>query len=380
MFSTPDSQTYLDVADWMENGTDTESIAKRPILFPIIILISSKIGGIYGIWFLQFIFWLISANLIFLTIKKLTDNIYFSYAGALLFITNLSLISLTFHALTEVTTTFVLSFLGYFIVTNFSSFKNVRFIHGLILFLVLLTIIKPVFYLPLLFTLLMPLPFFYWRKYKENPKKLLNLLLILFPLFLQLGIMKTKYGEFKVSKIASITLTDYLLTQGIEKIDGTDPETANEKANSLSPSEQRKYLMENFSVYFDLFFSNVKSNIKAFSTFLLYPAGKENIPMANFMLEMNSYYYKIHQIFLLLTIILLVILIRKKDLGNLIILILFSSLTAYYIFTTGVSTYQGDRLTLAAISIWIPLYLFILFHLTSMISSFILKRKNKIAP
>jgi hypothetical protein len=248
MFSTPDSKTYLDVADWVETGTDSKSISTRPILFPILILISSKIGGIYGIWFLQFIFWLLSANLIFITIKKLTDNIYFSYAGSLLFITNLSLISLTLHALTEVTTTFALSFMAYFIATNLSAFKNLRFIHGLILFLALLTIIKPVFYLPLLFTLLVPLPIFYWRKYKKNPKKLLNLLLILFPLFLQMGIMKAKYGEFKVSKIASITLTDYLLTQGIEKIEGTDPETANEKANSLSPSEQRKYMMENFSV------------------------------------------------------------------------------------------------------------------------------------
>jgi hypothetical protein len=178
-----------------------------------------------------------------------------------------------------------------------------------------------------------------------------------------MGIMKAKYGEFKVSKIASITLTDYLLTQGIEKIEGTDPETANEKANSLSPSEQRKYMMENFSVYFDLFFSNIKSNIKAFSTFLLYPAGYENIPMANYMLEINGYYFKIHRIFLFLTFILFVILLRRKEYNNLIILFIFSSLTAYYILTTGVSTYQGDRLTLASISIWIPLYAFILHHL-----------------
>jgi len=376
MFASPDSQSYMDVANWIEDGTESNSISIRPVLFPLLLLFTSKIGGIYGIWLMQFLFWILTANLIFLTIKKLTQNIYFSSAGTLLFITNLSLISVTLHALTEVTTAFLLSYFTFFIAHNLHQTKSLKFIHTILFLLVILTLIKPVFYLPLLFTILIPLPIFYFKKYKENPKKMANLILILLPLFIQIGIIKIKYDEFKVSKIASITLTDYLLTQGIEIIEGKNYETANKKANSLSPSEQKKYILQNSSDYIEIFFSNVKSNITAFSTFLIYPIGYENISMAKYMIEMNSYYFLFHQIFIFLTIILFLLFIQRKEYEKLLILFVFSALTAFYILTTGISTYQGDRLVLSSISIWIPLYAFILHDLIRISISYYKNRTN----
>lgn len=377
MFASPDSRSYLDVANWMENGTDSEHVGVRPFLFPLFILFSSKIGGIFGIWMMHFIFWLTAVNFIFLTIKKLTEKYVFAYLGSVIFIINLSVISLTLHALTEISTIFLLSLLAYFITTYKNDFRNLRFIHGIILFLTILTVIKPVFYLPLLFTLFLVLPVIYFKKYTENPKKTTYILLILIPLFIQLGIMKSKYDEFTVSKISSQTFAYYLLAQGIEKIEGLEPAVAMEKSKNMSSAERKEYLMDHFSVYSNLFVKNIEGNISTISTFLLYPEGYENIPMAKFMEKTNKIYLKIHYLFVLLMTILFILFLRSKDYANLILLLIFAALASYYIVSTGISFYQGDRLVLSSIAIWIPLYFFTLnLLLEKIISSFRNRNSN----
>lgn len=241
LFSTPDSKTYLDVALWLKDGIDSGSISTRPVLYPVILLVSMKLGGGYGIWFIQLLFWFLTVNFTFLSVKRLTGKSIYAYISAFIILSNLSLIVLTLHALTEVSITFLLSVMLYFISKNKERYKEIHFIHGCLFFLVLMTIIKPVFALPLYATLLLILPVFYFKKYLKSLKSIIILLLILLPLFTQLTIMKVKYNEFKVSMISSNTLNSFLFSQGMKRIENIEREEAKHKAYSLSPKERMNY-------------------------------------------------------------------------------------------------------------------------------------------
>ena len=100
MFSTPDSLSYLNVSKWIETGNVTNSIEIRPFLFPLLLFICLKIGY-FTIWFLHLIFWIISYNLIYQTVVSITNNKIYSVLPVLIFVTNISLIVISFHALTE---------------------------------------------------------------------------------------------------------------------------------------------------------------------------------------------------------------------------------------------------------------------------------------
>ncbi len=105
MFSTPDSISYLNVSKWIDTGKISNSIVIRPFLFPLILFFCLKIGYL-TIWCFNLILWIISYNLIYLTVIIITKNKKYAVLSTLIFITNISLITMSFHALTELTATF----------------------------------------------------------------------------------------------------------------------------------------------------------------------------------------------------------------------------------------------------------------------------------
>ena len=211
MFSTPDSQTYYDVVNWFEHHVDSKSVSTRPLLYPLLLWLTSKIGGFYALWVVHIIFWLLSVNFTFLTIKHLTKNNFFALFGAIIMLSNLSLIVFTFHALTEVTTVLLLSVMLFFVVRKIEQFRSLQFFQTCLFFMVLLTVLKPTFSIPLLILLFIIFPFFYLKEYLKSPLKFLQFGLILVPLIIQISIIYTKYGQLKVSLIGSKTLTLYIV-------------------------------------------------------------------------------------------------------------------------------------------------------------------------
>ena len=76
MFSTPDSISYLNVSKWIDTGKISNSIVIRPFLFPLILFFCLKIGYL-TIWCFNLILWIISYNLIYLTVIIITKNMPF---------------------------------------------------------------------------------------------------------------------------------------------------------------------------------------------------------------------------------------------------------------------------------------------------------------
>ena len=358
MFSTPDSLTYLDVARWIEGGPVNESLSIRPILYPGLILLTSKIHAVYGLWLLQLSLWLLTINFVFHAIRNITGSSLSAYFGAAIVLSNISLIALTRHALTEVTTTFLLSLLVFFVVRNKQRMQELSFFHGFVLLLAALTILKPLFFIPLLFTLIVILPFFYLKQYNLSPSRLLVLLLVLTPLFAQLTIMKLNFGAISVSQIGPRTVNDYLFTQGAQLIERVSWEQAGELVNASSYRKKIDYFSRHKNIYWSLFIINLSGNVQSYPTTLSLPGETRHHAFTSFMLQLNKTYYYIHLFFILPILLLAYFFFRDNNHAGLMILLGLSSMTAYYIVITGISFWQGDRLVLPAIGIWPVLYVF----------------------
>jgi len=361
-FSTPDSKTYLEVANWISGGENTDSIAIRPILYPLILLVLKEIGGVDALFFFHTILWFFIINYTFLTVKRLTKKIVFAYLGAFIVASNLSLISMTYHGLTEVWTAFLLTVLLYFIVKYKKAYKSLDFIQGILLVLVLLTITKPVFQIPLYIFLFIILPVFYGKKLLKSIPKIVTLLVILIPLFIQLSIVNKKSGNITVSTIKTKALVNYFIPQGIIQIESIDRKQALIKAKSLTVGERNTFIFSNKRKYFTLFFLNIKNNIKGYPTFLNYPKGYSQKTFSNYMLSMNNIIYGLHLIFIFPILFMIYDFFKERKTQETIISIILSLLLWYYLITTGVSYWQGDRLVLPSISIWACLYPFTMFY------------------
>lgn len=375
MFYTPDAKSYQDVALWLKGGGLTESVGMRPLLYPLLILTSSFLGGVKAIWLVQFIFWWLSLIFIFNAIKQSTQKYVLAYLGTLVMMCNLSLIALTYHGLTEVSTVFVTSYFIWWLTHEKDHINTLSFIHRFVLFLVILTLIKPVFAIPLLGVVIFVIPLFYRRKYFNHPKKIWMLLMILLPILVQIAIVKINFNQTKVSIIGQKTMTEYLVAQGIQKIEQIDRATAIEKSKSLSSSEQMEYLKTHSTVYFDCFLDNVETNIKGTPTYLLYPEHYANIPLSEFMLDYNEKSLFVHQIFVWIVLVALVILLMIGERIDFLVLLITFSIGAYYILATGISFFQGDRLTLPAITFGVFTYTVATNHLIDQITKLIHQRK-----
>jgi hypothetical protein len=361
---TPDSWTYFSTSNEFYKFSETGYSNIRPFLYPLIILIVFKVSGVIGLWLLQFLFWTISINLIYLSIKRITNNKILGFTGSLILALNMTYLVLTFHALTETTTIFLLSCLIYFVSLNAMKINTLKFFHGCLLILVLLALVKPLFYLLVLLMLCIILPIFYLKIYIKKPKRLLLLTLIIIPLLVQVTLMKVKYDTFSFSPIGSIGFNYYLFAQGVERVEGISLDAARVKIKDMPLSDELSFVLQNKMLYADLYFQNMKANIKAVPCFLLFPGGFPSVGIAKYMLIVNSIYYYIHIIFIIPILVSFYSVYRRKDMNYYLILMVFSWFLICYMFLTLPIIFgEGDRYVLIAQPLWVFLYALVLNYL-----------------
>lgn len=355
MFSTPDSNSYLNVSEWINTGKISNSIIIRPFLFPLILFICLKIGYL-TIWYFNLILWIISYNLIYLTVINITKNKKYAVLSTLIFVTNISLITISFHALTELTATFLISLFCYILVKSRFTENKIKLFHFLIITLIILSLIKPVFiYFTIFFGLFMLIKG-YLNIYFHKPKLLFLLILITSPLILQISINKTLFNTFSISKIGNQTITDYFLSDGIIHLKKKNRNDARKIARNMNKNEKIELLMNNKFLYFKIFKNNVIENIRSSSNFLNYPKGSINPKMYNYMTTLNKLYFKLHLSFAFLVPISIILMLKNKKKELLFITTIMYSIIVFILFTSGVSNRQGDRLVLPSIGCWTALY------------------------
>jgi predicted DNA repair protein MutK len=108
LFSSPDSLGYRDVGDWLFRAipNSVESV-HRPFLYPLLLGGALRIGGNPAIWALNLVLWFGTVNVTAAATWRMTAR---PLLGAIVFLvlaTNVSLIVLSFQALTELTVAFL---------------------------------------------------------------------------------------------------------------------------------------------------------------------------------------------------------------------------------------------------------------------------------
>jgi len=359
LFSTSDSMTYLNVTNWILGHSDFGSTRTRPILYPFILLVFYKGFGTFGIWGLQFLCWLFSINLVAIAITKWTGKQMYGFIGASLMALNFTFLFLTFHALTEILTVFLIAILVYFISVTIDRVRDFSFFQGCLLILVLLAILKPLFYLVVLFLLLVIFPVFYFRKRFLSTKNLIISMLILSPLILQITIMKTKYGSLNVSDIGSNTFRDYFYADGLHIINNISYENAVKLAQQETPHERIKKILAHKALFMGLYFVNLKSNIA--SEPILINFSNPHKTLYRITSIGNRVIFFLHLFFLIPVLLTLIRTYKRRQYDYFISLVVLAILLYIILITSGISFWQGDRLVLPGLPLWIPLYLLV-FH------------------
>jgi len=360
MFSTHDAKSYLNVVFWIEGNSLGHSTLVRPFLFPLLLMIVYNLGGAIGVWVLHFLFWIASINLVFRAINNITKSAILSYFFSLLIVLNITYIVLTLHALTEVTTTFLLSIMVYYIFTHYTKIKELKFFHTCLIIIVCLTVIKPIFIGVLLVMLLVILPSIYFKQLTRQPIKIVLLLIILLPIFTQVSIMKTKHNYWGISKVGSIALDNCLMAQGVRQIeDINDRRLSIREAKTID--NRALFLMKNIKVYAKIYLTNIKRNINAVPVFLSWPEGVKHDKLNSFMKKMNSFYLLLHLFFILPLIWTLIKTYKNKKYDEFLMLLGISLLMYYYLLASGISSTQGDRLSIPMLTVWPALYAYVIY-------------------
>lgn len=370
-FATPDSKTYYEVGKWLYDGTPTEYLSIRPFLFPFILYSSISFLGIKGYFVFQFIFWLGSANLLFATLNKLFHNTVISAIGIVLLVSNLSFVMITFHALSEVFVMFLITFFIFMLTHWIDNTRKDKAMLLMLFVLVLLTVTKPVFFYFAVLSAIIIIPIlFYKYKYYKKSGKMLKLFLIFIPLFFQMGIMKVNYNTFNVSTIGSETFKLYLFQRSYAIENNLNTQIAIEKVRKMSDPEVIAYILEHKISFIKTYFLNLKENIHAYSPpYLEY---KRNINTGGiiyegnagkYMYALNSIYYYLHIVVFFAVLFKIIRIFYKKEFNNWnICLVVLSFIFYSFLFSNAISCFEGDRLTLPTLPIWIVLYSMLVFQ------------------
>lgn len=357
-----DSKTYFNAGEEFFLLAEQGDSITRPFLYPVFLRGCFAIGGSWLVFILQSLFWIISGNLIYLGIKQITSKLLFRIAAVILYAVNISLITYTFYGLTESITVLLLSILTYYTTKTLQSGLTIEYALKIVLLLSLLTVIKPLFQHPtLFFTLFVIIRFF--KQFIVTKKRIVMLLLAISPIVLQVTVMKLKYDKFQISTISERTMNNYLLAQGVREIQGiSDVKRSQEIVQKMKPAEKRSYLMNHRNVYLKLYLNNIADNVTGYKSSVIAPPGYDITKQQNVMSRYNETLFSVSRYFLLLFILISVVdFFRKRMFSNWQQLTI-GLLLYYIVFASGISFWQGDRLVVFAIPLWITLYCLLLIR------------------
>lgn len=361
MFSTPDSNDYLAVGNWIFEQKETIQTKLIPFLFPLLLKVLIIIGGVTAVWFFQFLLWAGSINFLFLSVKNIS-NTYLAYIGAFLISVNLSYIALTLHALSDVTAAFVISWLIFCITRNSFDFKKVQCFYIIILFFSILSVLKPIFFPILILCVTVIFPLFYLKRFLRDTRKYL-LPVVLTPVIIQFSIMIFKHHTFSLSTKGSFTLNQYFFAQGYA-------ETENISIDEVKPAIKDKsfgfmffYMLNHPKIFCSKFFDNiVMGNLKGSPTFLTYPPEYKHPVFYGIMKKLNNLFFLLHLLFILPCLFMIFYSVKRR-LSLVKPFLFFYALFWYLVLIMGIAFWQGDRYTITIQPIWIIIYSIVICQL-----------------
>lgn len=359
MFAFPDARSYLGVGNWLFGNDYTEEVtywlSVRPFLYPLIVLSCLSLGGYKALLFCHFVFWILAFLFVYKSIKMMS-NTRAACIGSFFYLCNFSTILATYHALTETAILMLFSFLIYLVVKNRAELFHLKTFHKVLFVLVLMVLIKPVFSIPM-FTLLAIGLMLHFKKYWKVPKRFFLLLLILIPILVQMSFIKYNYDKFTVSVISGDTIKLYLMAQSYAASEeAMDLSEARLEFRKIKDEDYKTWIMDHPGIIYENYKNNLGNNIQAYPVFLAYPEELTYKPLK--LLTENIYFllFRLHKFMFYFSIPVLIFLFIRLERKEAFVFLIGAAFLAYFILTTGVSFYQGDRLVLPSWGVTIILY------------------------
>lgn len=355
-----DSRSYRDVGEWLFGRSDITSIDHRPWLYPLFLGLARTLfgGGAESVmWVLQFLMWLASGALIYLSLQSATRSTVLGMLGAAFFFSHPSPLILTFHGMTETLNMLLIAAFCWVLTTSMPN----RMYYAILL-IALATVTKPIY---LLFLILIVLYVIvqYQRstpqsgsvdKQGSRVRQIGVVALLLLPIWIQLLLSTIAVGKPTLSTIGSYTFKNYLVADVYLRTEGTEWRDTMKLIEDWDFRQQLSYLWDHQRMTLLTVRSHlIDSNLLTGSFFAL-GAGNR---LREFSININMFAAYLH--LLMLPLVLYYLLSAKyKDHKETIALLYICFVLQF--LTSGISTGQEDRLMITALPLWIVAYLLVL--------------------
>ena len=341
VFSSHDSVQYHAVADWIFGARDrpVAASAGRPFLYPLLLGLAERIGGLRGIWLLNVLFWFSMLNVAAAATYRFVKSQWASAIVFLVLATNASLIVLTFKGLTEITTVALLAVWMYGL-SHLTRQPTPSQVAWVLLPVALLVVVKPQF--ELLLAVVAVVLIVAIVKSPARGLAAVVFVVCLIPVAIQLASMAYFNNYFGLSTVGESTLRGYYLPR-IEVAIGQSSTITEGRLRIalLSNAEVARFVLNHFGDAVIVFVTSLKENLLAGSGFVQGHARLSAVIRAT-----QAVYFVLQ---LVLVPLAAAALWLKRD-GRLALL----CVAIVNVFLAGGFTFnQGDRIMIIALPLWL---------------------------
>ncbi len=368
LWLTPDSHSYREVADWLSGQSDFAacawSAAARPLGYPLFLAVC-RAGGDLGLVGSQLALWLAGQVLLLRLLRERIGDTPVTAGLLLLSVICVSPLALAFTGLSETLALF-LQMAALFAAHRFERHGRAETLILTALLLALGATVRPAGWVPWAAVSLAGAAYFINRK---GSRWVLALVAAGAPVFAQLVLMRTEFGVTQLSIIGEITLDRYLLARTDALIQQENPGLCREKreALSLAPLRQagrpegvaqyakyvdeqlKDYMHNSFGWVLRAYGESLQENFRSESSLFYLPHLRP--VLINVSRWQNQFFSYAGLLGGLATWLgLCVITWLRGDIwpARHWLKLLVAGLAAYYLLISGISFWQGDRLSLPA--------------------------------
>lgn len=356
IYSRGDSLDYLGAANWLFDYRDSSElfgfINIRPFLYPLIIGIIRVLFGEqypYVLYYTQLVLLCLSANLISHAILRFSSSKQLAVASTLLLLSNFSLMGLTRHALSEITSLF---FVSLFIFEALKPDEGNRQSCAL-LFIVLAAVVRPIYLIMMSIWLL-----YYLCTYKFKKNQILwdlfKFFLCLLPIFIQYYLVYLYTNKLFFSEISTLTFRDWFMSQLYFKVEWQTTwtfEQAKSAVAGMSSVDMMTYIFKHWRDAQYIYRTNILQES------LLYSAEYGPAAWHDLSVKIHTSFAILHGVMFPVLCFYMIKAAKKRFFLPILVIYVFFII---HVLSTGISAWQGDRLIVTAAPLWITVYLWVI--------------------
>jgi hypothetical protein len=312
----------------------------RPFLYPLLLGLAERLGGIRGVWLLNVAVWFTALNFCASATYRFVKSEWAAIVVFLVLATNLSVMMITYQGLTEPTVIALLAIWVYGL-SRLNPRLSPAQVAWVLLPVALAVVVKPEFeFLLALVAVVLVVGII-----RSDARGLASGVFVacFVPVGIQLWVMVHFNGYFGFSNVGTRALREYFLPRVDVAIgQSSDLQTARLRMADITYSDAVHYLLNHFVDAVLVFASTVRENLLVGTNFL---TGHPHIEFAILVTQLTFFV-----VLLVMIPIVCVALWRARD-GRLA-LMCFAALNVF--LASGVDYYQGDRYAIVALPLWLP--------------------------